>query len=706
MQEGEPVGGVLAAPTAAGRSDPSRLAGLNFHDVFELARDIVLLSDTHGMVVGANRAAREMAGYDAAEVEGGIALRTLMRPDEFQAAELLTQRAFAGLPIPEVYERDAVLRDGSHRILELRSSVVRLPDGEMLLQTIGRDVTDSRSASAFQLALFQVSQALLTTHDTREVGKVVCREARRVLDVDGVYVWLREGDELVAVAGDGVGSEGTIGMRRSFDDPSVRDFVEQRGPVVRNDLQEATGGFAVARASGVQALMTVPLRRGGEPFGFLLLLDLRRPGMFTPSLCDRAMIFGAQTAVAIENALSRQREAEEAEVSSALLQVTRSIRESLEESEVVDRVAASLREIIDCDSVFVSVWLPDRDAFRVARAVGWSPDVIEELLLLEFSAKEFPVAAALSKREFIERVDVDLDAAPIYARYNARTQFAAPMVHGGKLIGGLHLFFHQRVTQISARERRILEGIAAQAAVAVDNARLIDDLRRASQLKSDFLGTMSHELRTPLAAILGYADLMRDAVLGSVSVEQQQALERVLINGRGLLDLIDIVLDVNRLESGRLLADKSSFSVAELIAELQQEDMRLVAPNIGMIWGSVSADLVLHSDRSKLKVVLRSLINNALKFTREGHVTLQVLPRGNELLFRVSDTGIGIAQDKHAMIFDMFTQVETARQNSRSGVGLGLYLVRRYTELLGGEISLESTPGQGSTFSVELPYPG
>src|SRR5205823_6240336 len=141
-------------------------------------------------IVAANRAAREFGGYTQADVERGVHLRDVLPSPDYEAALILTERALDELPVPEVYEREAVLRDGRRRVLELRSNVLRHRGRPVLLQTIGRDVTEQREAAAFQNALLQVSQALLTAQSLDQLGRVICVEATRVLHVDSAYLWL------------------------------------------------------------------------------------------------------------------------------------------------------------------------------------------------------------------------------------------------------------------------------------------------------------------------------------------------------------------------------------------------------------------------------------------------------------------------------------------------------------------------------------
>jgi signal transduction histidine kinase len=282
--------------------------------------------------------------------------------------------------------------------------------------------------------------------------------------------------------------------------------------------------------------------------------------------------------------------------------------------------------------------------------------------------------------------------------------YAAPMVRGGRIVGAFVAGFHSRRGHFSSKEKRIAVGIAAQAAVAVENARLVEALQSANALKSEFLGTMSHELRTPLNAILGYTDLMREELLGPLTEDQRQALARMHVNSRTLLELINMTLDVNRLEVGRVAVRPSHFRLAELLDEIAREVETRIDGAVAVIWPKDSSILPeLDTDRGKLKIVLRNLVDNALKFTPQGSVTVAVTADDHTVTIAVSDTGIGIAAADITKIFEIFHQVRSDNRSLTSGVGLGLYLVRRYCDLLGASVQVRSSLGCGSTFSVELP---
>ncbi len=680
-----------------------------FSELFESASDIIVINDADGWIVAANRAARDFGGYSAAEFAHGVHLRDVLAADEYEAAMIVTRQALEGLPIPEVYEREAVLRDGSQRSLELRSNVLRHRGRPFALQTIGRDITERKDAAAFQASLLQISQALLTTSHLDAIGSVICEAARRTLRVDGVYLWLRQGAELVGCAASGEWEEQFVGLHRSIAASPIGQMYRSAEVLVVPDFPHSLYAaeqtdWESAQGQAVQALLAVPLRRAEPAVGVLIVIDRANPHRFNRVLCDRAVIFGAQATVAIEAALAREREEEEGQVSAALLRVARAIRESLEEGEVLPRIARGARQLLDCDWAVVALWDARRQSFRIAATDALAAAVEEDLRVLEFG----PGLRAVDTLRARETVEISgTREGGFFRRWGFTSMLAVPMVRSGSVVGVLASGYTRPHGGFTARERRIAEGVAAQAAVAVVNARLLEDLRRANDLKSEFLSTMSHELRTPISAILGYAELMHDGAMGPVSGEQVQVLERMLLNGRALLELVNMTLDVNRLEAGRIVPSPIAFDLGDLLVELRTEFAVRAAqrPAVALRWPNESLSLPLFTDHGKLKSVLRNLVDNALKFTAAGEV--QVVVRHNtdhgRVYVAVRDSGPGIPESARTTIFDMFRQIDGTRASSRAGVGLGLYLVRRYAELLGGHVSVDSAMGRGSIFTVEIP---
>jgi signal transduction histidine kinase len=215
---------------------------------------------------------------------------------------------------------------------------------------------------------------------------------------------------------------------------------------------------------------------------------------------------------------------------------------------------------------------------------------------------------------------------------------------------------------------------------------------------------MSHELRTPLNVIVGYNDLLLDGAFGEMAPEQAETLGRVQTSAYELLELINATLDMSRLESGRLPLDLEDVCVQDLIAEIDAETRALRdKPGIRCVWDVPAECAPLRTDRVKLKVILKNLVGNAVKFTEAGTITISARRTNGQVEFRIADTGIGIAPETRAVIFEPFRQADGSATRRYGGVGLGLYIVRRLLEILGGAVAIDSEVGKGSTFRVSVP---
>ncbi len=226
----------------------------------------------------------------------------------------------------------------------------------------------------------------------------------------------------------------------------------------------------------------------------------------------------------------------------------------------------------------------------------------------------------------------------------------------------------------------------------------------ADRAKSEFLATMSHELRTPLNIVIGYTDLLSEHTFGSLTDQQRDVVQRVNGSAHQLYELIAAMLDLSRLEAGRLPVNVREVQIAELLAQVR-EDTRELQERSGLrfVWSADGNIAPLQTDPGKLKVVVRNLIGNASKFTKEGQVAITARACRGGVEIRVSDTGVGIPRHALSLIFEPFHQVEAADGRGRGGTGLGLHIVKQLLELLGGEVSVESEEGRGSTFRVWVP---
>jgi len=237
------------------------------------------------------------------------------------------------------------------------------------------------------------------------------------------------------------------------------------------------------------------------------------------------------------------------------------------------------------------------------------------------------------------------------------------------------------------------------------NAQLLDEARQASATKSEFVSTISHELRTPLNVIIGYTDMLRDGEVGSLTPPQQEVFERIDTEAHGLFELIEATLQVGRIETGRDAVTLTRIPMTELISALQVVITAMPRPAaIDFEW-DVSGDATgaMVTDFAKIALIARNLVRNAFKFTPSGGVVVRLDAQDGQLILAVSDTGIGIAAGSLPRIFEMFHQLDNGAARQRGGVGLGLYIVKRMVERLGGTIEVDSTVGQGSQFRVALP---
>lgn len=230
-------------------------------------------------------------------------------------------------------------------------------------------------------------------------------------------------------------------------------------------------------------------------------------------------------------------------------------------------------------------------------------------------------------------------------------------------------------------------------------------LLRANKAKDEFLSVMSHELRTPLNVIVGYTGMIKDGLLGEINEEQQRALDKVVTRSDDLLKMIAEILQATSLEAGAVGVEVEEVSLARLLDDLKSNYEVSVKEDLSFAWDYPLELPTVRTDGEKLKHILQNLINNAIKFTERGQVTISARynPKAKAVEFKVADTGIGIQRELLPLIFEMFRQADSSETRSYGGVGMGLYIVKKFTELLGGKIEAASEPGKGSTFSVTIP---
>ena len=279
-----------------------------------------------------------------------------------------------------------------------------------------------------------------------------------------------------------------------------------------------------------------------------------------------------------------------------------------------------------------------------------------------------------------------------------------PMTAHGKTLGAITLIGAESGRHFTQRDLPLVEEIARRSALAVENAELFEAAAAANRTKSEFLASMSHELRTPLNAVIGYAALLSEELAGPLNPRQQEQLTRIRASAGHLLALIDEVLSFSRMEAGQEQVTLQSVDTAQILEESAALVRPMVAARqLSLVLAPPREALIVSTDPLKVRQILVNLLGNAIKFTDSGTITLSAERVGNDVRFAVRDTGIGISPEHVNRVFEPFWQVEQKATRRVGGTGLGLSVTRRLARLLGGDVSVESVSGEGSTFSVTLP---
>jgi signal transduction histidine kinase len=286
-----------------------------------------------------------------------------------------------------------------------------------------------------------------------------------------------------------------------------------------------------------------------------------------------------------------------------------------------------------------------------------------------------------------------------------------PMAANEEMLGSV-VFFTQQEHDFNEEEIAFLSTLAGQVAIAIYHSRLFDqiqrraeELRQANKAKDEFLGVVSHELKTPLNVISGYSSMLSEGMLGEITPIQEKALQTVSRQTKELHNLIDSVLQVNSIEAEMLQAEFQQVNFWEFLSELRAFYDYPLAKDVKLVWEFRTDLPIVFADRGKLRHILENMINNAIKFTDQGTVTVSARYLSNKKVmeFKVTDTGIGIPKEWWPSIFERFRQLDSSDTRVYGGVGLGLYIAKKYTTLLGGRIQVESKLGQGSTFVLRIP---
>jgi len=470
-----------------------------------------------------------------------------------------------------------------------------------------------------------------------------------------------------------------------------------------------------AQYGGARSLIGVPMRRENELVGaFIIYRTEVRP--FTDKQIELATNFAAQAVIAIENT-----------------RLLNELRESLQQQtatadvlKVISRTAFELQPIFDtlvenavrlCEAERAFLFRFDGKLLRSAASYNVSPE------LREFVDRN-PIAPgrhSISARAALERRTVhvpDIQDDPEYAyavrdERPIRTTLAVPMLKGDDLVGTITIY-RLELKPFTEKQIALMETFADQAVIAIENVRLFNEilhknhqLQLASENKSQFVSSMSHELRTPLNAIIGLTDMLVTNAARFGTEKATEPLQRVHRAGTHLLGLINQVLDLSKIEAGKLELNPQTVQLAPLIDEVVGTARQLAGQNKNRLVVEAQDNLgALTVDPMRLRQILLNLLSNACKFTTAGEVKLAArkVSNGSTFVeFAVSDTGIGMTAEQQAKLFEEFSQADATTAQRFGGTGLGLAITRKLARMMGGDVTVASEPGKGSVFTVRLP---
>jgi signal transduction histidine kinase/DNA-binding response OmpR family regulator len=592
-------------------------------------------------------------------------------------------------------------------------------------------------------ALHDIDLAITSTLDLQAVLKVLLEKIDLVLPYSATTVRLfnRETQELESVAcrnlneidWKSMGGKGVHGLAKIVLERKIPLTVSN----VQTDSRVTASNFA--RKEGLISYIGVPLIVRGEALG-LIAFYTRESHSFSDDEIEFLTTLAGQAAVAIYNSqLYESVSLSKRELELTNLRLEKSLKElsafhtalgplmpSESIQELMNGVLDRLLEATGADAGLIRINDQEHTSYPIAGQRGFPDYYIQRVELA-------PIGGAaewvIQHGEPIIAPDIAADP-----RLKGKVQLAIgfhscamlPLMVHNDPSGLIHLA-SKKLRYFADEQRDHLMAIARQMSIALENRKLYDILRhsndelaKANKVKSEFLGVMSHELRTPLNIMMGFVRLLQDKYLGDINSRQEDSLTKIANQADALLTMISSIMDATKIESGEVMLENTEFNVAALIEELKDACVMPLRKELTVVWECASGLPIVTMDRSKLKTILQNLINNAIKFTDSGRVTVSVrmkMSDGSPALSTsdrsrslkhiecvVTDTGIGIAEENLPIIFDMFRQMDGSDTRLYGGVGLGLYIVKKLTGLLGGRIEVNSKLGQGSIFTVILPF--
>jgi two-component system, NtrC family, sensor kinase len=564
--------------------------------------------------------------------------------------------------------------------------------------------------------------------DVQPVFDAIVRAAVRLCDGFFGVLTRYDGRLVTLVAAHNIPSEVLQQVAAIFPGPPNPDTITgrvllSRAVVHEHDVRHSqlSSAATVGTASGYRTIVGAPMLRDGEPIGTISVAR-REVEPFSVSEIALLQTFADQAVIAIENVrLFKELQTRNTDLTDALSRQTAT-------SEILRVISGSptdVQPVFDtivksavtlCNGVFGGLDRFDGDLIYSVATHNYTPEALDAMhrIFPARPSRSLGVGRAILDRDVVHIPDVELD--PEYRAHHLagaigfRSGLFVPMLRDGVPIGAI-LVARAEAGPFSDNEIALLKTFADQAVIAIENVRLFHELEAAnrelsaaSQHKSEFLANMSHELRTPLNAIIGFSEVLSERMFGELNEKQEEYSKDIHASGQHLLSLINDILDLSKIEAGRMELELSDFhlptaldSALTLVRERAGRRSLTVHTNIDRQLGEIRAD------ERKIRQVVLNLLSNAIKFTPEGgRIDVAAVSKDGLAEVSISDTGVGIAPEDQEAVFEEFRQVGTADKKGE-GTGLGLTLCRKFVELHGGRIRVKSELGVGSTFTFTIP---